>query len=142
MKERVLNLITKERIGLTISTCIMIVGVAFGRETPNGSSLGASLFRNLGIPVWSSEQLHWNYPSLVGLMILVMGLIWARQYLKGKRLFLLLVLVIITTPYLQSTITNLYLKNFSGIQTVDYDRRNSLIEVKTMLIITSCWLVI
>lgn len=131
MKERVLKLITKERIGLSLSTCTMIIGITFGRETPNGSSLGASLFRYWGIPVWSSTEGHWNYPSLVSLIILIIGLFWARRYMKGKRLFLLLVLVILATPYIQSGITHLYLKNFYGIQTVDYNRQNSMVEVKT-----------
>ena len=81
--------------------------------------------------MWFGKQIHWSYPGLVSLVLFVIALFWASRYLTGKRLVLMLVMVILAAPYLQSGITLIYLKSMNGIQAVDYDKQNALTQAKT-----------
>lgn len=109
---------------------IICFGILMGITTKSGFSLGSSMFQFFGLQSWSREQIGLYYPGILSIVLIVLGVFMARKHVSFKNVFIIILAGILVAPFVVSWGKVAYLKTSTGINAMEYNRKQSNFKVQ------------
>ncbi|WP_434512143.1 hypothetical protein [Desulfitobacterium sp. AusDCA] len=110
---------------------LIFSGIIIGFTTRTGFSLGDRIFLDLGISPWSNSQTGFHNTIVISLVLFLIGGIEARRVVSRRKLFILIILLMLLTPTVLSLIKPVYFGIHSGLASIEYESRISHFDIRS-----------
>lgn len=114
-----------------IGGLVIFVAILIGMISETGFSLGDKLFLALGITPWTNGQTGMHLPFFIAFALFIIGCLEARRAFNSVQTLLLLVILFLIAPSVLTSIKQVYYKTQSGLNTIEYDTRNSHLQINS-----------
>jgi len=114
-----------------IGGLVIFVAILIGMISKTGFSLGDKLFLALGITPWTNGQTGMHLPFFIAFTLFIIGCLEARRAFNSVQTLLLLVILFLIAPLVLTSIKQVYYKTQSGLNTIEYETRNSHLQINS-----------
>lgn len=114
-----------------IGGLVIFIAALFGWTSETGFSFGDKIFLALGITPWTNGQTGMHLPFFIAFALFIIGCLEVRRAFNSVQTLLLLVILSLITPSVLSSIKPVYYMTQSGLNTIEYDTRNSNFQINS-----------
>jgi hypothetical protein len=114
-----------------IGGLLILVSILIGTITETGFSLGDKVFLVLGVTPWTNGQTGMHLPFFIAFALFIIGCLEARRALTVGQTLLFLAILFLLAPLALSSIKSVYFMTQSGLNTIEYDTRNSHFQINS-----------
>lgn len=114
-----------------IGGLIIFIAILIGMISETGFSFGDKIFLALGITPMTNGQTGMHLPFFIAFPLFIIGCLEARRAFNSVRTLLLLVILFLIAPSVLSSIKPVYYRMQSGLNTIEYDTRNSHFQMNS-----------
>jgi len=114
-----------------IGGLVIFIAALIGWTSETGFSFGDKIFLALGISPWTNGQTGMHLPFFIVLALFIIGCFEVRRAFNSVQTLLLLVILSLIAPSVLSSIKPVYYRTQSGLNTIEYDTRNSHLQINS-----------